>query len=59
VATAWRVVFAAPIAVATGAGEYPQPTGRIKRPRRQARALLVAAPCRRELARLQTSAPRL
>jgi hypothetical protein len=57
VATAWR--GEAPTTVATSAGECPRPTERIKRPRRQARALLVAAPCRRELARLQTSEPRL
>jgi hypothetical protein len=30
VATAGRALTAAPLAVATGAGEYPQPTERIK-----------------------------
>jgi len=59
VATTGRAVMATPQAVATGAGEYPQPAERIERPRRRARALLVAAPCRRELARLQTSGPGL
>jgi hypothetical protein len=45
--------------VTAGAGVYPQLAERVWQPGRPVRALLGAAPCRRELARLRTGSARL